>query len=72
MIFAERLRALIESSSIFYDNKEMKISVSIGVASFNQGFTRHEQWIEAADIALYKAKEAGRNQVVLYKEGMKL
>ena len=71
-IFAERLRTLIENSSVHCDNKQIKMTVSIGFAGFDKAFTSHEKWIEAADKALYFSKENGRNQVAAYsniKEG---
>jgi diguanylate cyclase (GGDEF)-like protein len=71
VMFADRLRCLIEKSSIFYDNKEIKVTVSIGVAIFSSDFTKHEEWIEAADTALYHAKETGRNKVASYNSDMK-
>lgn len=67
-IFAERLRTLIENSSVHCDNKEIKMTVSIGFAGFDKAFTSHERWIEAADKALYFSKENGRNQVAAYSD----
>ena len=47
------------------------MTVSIGVATFSSDFTKHEEWIEAADTALYHAKETGRNKVASYNSDMK-
>ena len=66
LTFAERLRCLIENSSIYYDEQQIKITVSLGVAVYTDAFEKHEQWIEAADQALYASKENGRNQVTVY------
>ncbi|MFY8297686.1 diguanylate cyclase [Pseudoalteromonas sp. SS15] len=71
VVFADRLRSLIEKSSIFYDDKVIKVTVSIGVATFSSDFQKHEEWIEAADIALYHAKETGRNRVACFSKDMK-
>lgn len=68
--FAERLRSLIENSSIYYDEQQIKITVSLGVAVYEESFEKHEQWIEAADSALYVSKEGGRNRVTVYSEDM--
>ncbi|PHI35527.1 diguanylate cyclase [Pseudoalteromonas sp. GCY] len=68
--FAERLRSLIENSSIYYDEQQIKITVSLGVAVYEESFEKHEQWIEAADSALYDSKEGGRNRVTVYSEDM--
>ncbi|MBE0368667.1 sensor domain-containing diguanylate cyclase [Pseudoalteromonas sp. MMG013] len=70
-IFAERLRSLIEKSSIFYDNKQIQITVSVGFATYTSDFKKHEEWIEAADTALYHSKETGRNKVTGYSIEMK-
>jgi len=43
-----------------------KITISIGVASFPSDAKRDNELIEAADSALYKAKQSGRNQVCVF------
>ena len=58
-IFSERLRQAIES---FDFGKAGKITVSIGIALFNKDDTE-DTFLQRADDALYKAKEAGGNCV---------
>lgn len=61
---AERIREEIEKYEFLSSNKEViKITVSIGVSSFPETTKDHEKLTEQADIALYKAKRAGRNRV---------
>lgn len=48
-------------------NKQFKVTFSAGI-SFYPGCSRSEDLRMAADAALYKAKEQGRNQVVVSKE----
>ena len=68
VIFAERLRELIENSSIYYKEQQIKLTISIGFACFDEKFDRYEKWIEAADNALYHSKENGRNKVTAYSD----
>ncbi len=68
---AERVRERI-SGHDFSDaaQKAGKISVSIGVATFPEDGTDAEALVRAADTALYAAKRAGRNRVVLYTDAL--
>ena len=68
---AERLRQHVEThalilSSALNQRKEIRIKVSIGVASLNDGITGHQQLVSYADEALYRAKQEGRNRVITY------
>lgn len=47
------------------DGQELHVTTSIGVAAFQPGLTHPDALVEAADKALYRAKESGRNQVCL-------
>lgn len=42
-----------------------KVTVSVGVAAFPEDATTKQGLIQAADEAMYNAKHAGRNKVVL-------
>lgn len=59
----ERLRQRIEAQQVETDNGPISISVSVGVADFQQNTTTLEEIIARADAALYTAKRNGRNQV---------
>lgn len=61
---AERLRLAVEKMPLNCDNKTFNICVSLGIAC-NKKNEQPEQTISRADTALYKAKEAGRNQTQL-------
>ena len=60
---SEELRLLVESTE-FLDAQ--KITVSLGTAEYNAGETARN-WLSRADIALYEAKNNGRNKVCLAK-----
>ena len=63
---AERLRQAVESRNIKVYDEELKITVSIGIATFPDNGDGIEPLIEAADKALYLAKQTGRNRVCIY------
>ncbi len=42
---------------------ELRVSLSIGLAGFQPSFTNAAMWLNAADRALYAAKDTGRNRV---------
>jgi diguanylate cyclase (GGDEF)-like protein len=63
---AEYFRKTIEDISAETDGREIRITVSIGVAIYPLHGADQDQILSCADAALYQAKNAGRNQVVLY------
>ena len=70
-IIAERLRTCICERPFQIEGRKIDVSISLGVANFmpsrdNDINDLLETIIKAADIALYKAKEAGRNRMVFY------
>lgn len=63
---AERIRRYIEDAAFTYNLQEIKITVSIGGTSFpTNNVDSFNQLFEIADKNLYKAKENGRNLVVV-------
>jgi len=60
---AEKLRAAVESISV--PGVERKITVSIGIALIPDNAGDADGLLREADRALYAAKEAGRNRVVV-------
>jgi two-component system cell cycle response regulator len=63
-IFAEKLRKIIEAKQFVFEDKEIPVTVSIGVADMPPEMTDTTQFIKLADANLYKAKKGGRNRVV--------
>ncbi|EKD81870.1 MAG: diguanylate cyclase, partial [uncultured bacterium] len=67
--FAERIRAAVENSRVIDKNRELAITLSIGVACTSVTMCeKPSDLIEASDLALYRAKDTGRNRVKMYKE----
>ncbi|HYI02697.1 GGDEF domain-containing protein [Hyalangium sp.] len=63
-LFAEKIRKLIEEKTFIFEDKEIPVTISIGVAEMEQDMTEPTQFIKVADANLYRAKKAGRNRVV--------
>ena len=61
---AEQLRAAIESLPYHFKGDPVSITMSFGLAEARKG-ERLETVFERADKALYRAKQGGRNQVVV-------
>lgn len=69
LVSAERLRAAIESAPFLCEGEPVRVTVSIGVAesrSLPPERRSRRALIEAADQALYDAKESGRNRCALW------
>jgi diguanylate cyclase (GGDEF)-like protein len=67
-VFAERLRAEIEEAVVKYNDIDLKYTVSMGIAEIDNSIESYETWIEFADSAMYRAKDAGRNQVMMHQK----
>jgi diguanylate cyclase (GGDEF)-like protein len=65
-IMAERCREKIESARFVAGGQAIRITASVGIAAYPcKSVERIDQLIDMADEALYRAKESGRNQVVI-------
>lgn len=60
----DRFRGEMAETRFTCNGESFSVTLSIGVARFLDGDTQ-ETWIERADRALYRAKEAGRNRVII-------
>ncbi len=61
---AERLRLLTESEVVSVADAHVRFTASFGVAQYGIDGDSFESVIEAADSRMYRAKQAGRNQVI--------
>jgi diguanylate cyclase (GGDEF)-like protein len=60
---AERLRAAVASADHPTEKGHLRVTISLGIATWPGDGAAAEELIEAADKALYRAKQAGRNRV---------
>ncbi|MEO8672490.1 MAG: GGDEF domain-containing protein [Tahibacter sp.] len=60
---AERLRIAVEALRFDLGRGPERVTISIGVAPWQRGMTTLGDLMRAADEQLYRAKQAGRNQV---------
>ncbi len=61
---AERIREKIEKTEFVHDGKVMRITASLGVTGTDKvSCQSFDRFLHCADVALYKAKDAGRNNV---------
>ena len=51
--------------------RQSKVTVSIGISMFPKDARDREALMKCADLALYEAKHAGRNQVCFYSPGLR-
>ena len=70
---AEFIRMQVAETPVYYENQEIRITVSIGIAAVSgkQGVSDIDVLINEADIALYKVKNSGRNGSIVYSDAMR-
>lgn len=64
---ADKLRKKVEEIAIAYEGKALRVTVSVGIVSLEpstQGLDK-EKLIQLADMALSRAKEQGRNRIMV-------
>lgn len=67
---AERIRARMEGTTVQTSSGPIKKTISIGASLFRDDADGFWQCVKFADIALYTAKEQGRNRVVRFTPEM--
>lgn len=70
LALAEKIRATMEMTVINVPTGTLKKTISIGVSEFPQDTDGFWEAIKFADVALYRAKEDGRNRVVRFTTEM--
>jgi len=66
MGLAERFRAAVSDMKHLYQETEITVTISLGVAQMVPGLTSSTTLLKMADEALYEAKRTGRNRAVSY------
>ena len=62
--FAERLRQQISETMIRHDDRDIALTVSIGVTSVITNGDSLDGAMKLSDALMYRAKQSGRNRVV--------
>jgi diguanylate cyclase (GGDEF)-like protein len=68
-LFVNRIRNEIKDTVVSYKKIKINFTFSAGIACMNQKYSK-EQLIEAADKALYYAKQHGKDQVIVYEDSL--
>jgi two-component system, cell cycle response regulator len=64
IIIAEKIRKTIETSAFVFENKNVPVTMSFGVANYFPEVKSADELIRISDDRLYAAKNSGRNKVV--------
>ncbi|MZH41838.1 MAG: diguanylate cyclase, partial [Nitrospinae bacterium] len=66
LVIAERIRQKIEELELVFEGKQFSVTSSGGVASYPADAKDVKTLLNMADVALYQAKENGKNRIVLH------
>ncbi len=70
---AERLRERVNSLRIDYEGEKLSISMSFGVTNMDStNSLSTADLLKRADLALYQAKNAGRDRCCLFEENSQI
>lgn len=61
----ERVREKIQNYDFVYNGVHTNVTISIGIGEYNESVQSQQMLVENTDEALYKAKQTGRNKVVM-------
>jgi diguanylate cyclase (GGDEF)-like protein len=65
-VVAERFRKKIEQMTVRYADFTIKVTITLGVSRYDERLGA-DRSIQMADKALYRGKESGRNQVIVWE-----
>ena len=61
-IAGERLRQAVESETFLYNDNMIQLTISLGIATYQDG-KNTQSLIKIADDNLYRAKKEGKNRI---------
>lgn len=67
-ILTNKLSTRIETFNFRFNEKEIEVTISIGIASFPDNAMTKADLIEKADLAMYEAKHLGKNRSIHFNE----
>ena len=67
---AEKIRSKVESHQFRIEGSALRKTLSIGISEFPNDTAAFWEAVKFADVALYRAKEEGRNRVIRFESGM--
>jgi len=65
-LVAEKFRREVEDMSVFWQDAEIKVTISIGAAEFRKKYDNFQEIMLHADEALYESKTWGRNRTSIF------
>ncbi|PIE97928.1 MAG: GGDEF domain-containing protein [Treponema sp.] len=68
---AERIRKRVENMEIIYDDKPIKVTISIGIAQYIHSRESMKMLVERSDMALYDSKHSGKNRYTISEKNLK-
>lgn len=66
VIAMEKVRNAICSNPIHFNGKDLSMSMTFGISTYDGKTREYDVYLKQADEALYKGKQSGRNRVVLF------
>ncbi len=66
LVIAERIRKKVEETGLEFEGKRFNVTLSGGIASYPADGKEAHELVHAADVALYQAKESGRNRIFIH------
>ncbi len=66
LVIAERIRKKVEETVLEFEGTTFNVTLSGGIASYPADGKEAQELVHAADVALYQAKEGGRNRIFIH------